>query len=604
MKSFKRFGGIVLMKQLLQESYQNMVKKYEFTDLQFSTNINMIIREALNSFIKNCENAAIWCYGIHTKVLMADFMNELKDIKYIIDKTHANSAESGFKIILEEQISKEKIDGIIISTYKYKDEIIEILNNEYSGIKYLDLYQALQEQGICLNESYYFHNHPYYKYRKIHEIQKNFNNPLLCDKQEEYCKRLIGEYVNIKDFSSAITCARWLNQEYPKKINEDLLQDLYNIYMLEKNAAGSIEADNLIMLCFDGVRRKDLCNGLMPNLNLLITDKMHFYKNAYSSSTSTYESLIPAYSENNDLRTKYYNDIPIAEEKCRFICEAIKQKRNIFFYTDSGDYIDSKSIVYNYNFQTATEKIWDFVMDAVDEKNGLFYIHILYESHFSYPNPYTLNDLVTDGTNVFFDYLDRNGGKLRTDYEKQHQDALRYLDDVIPDFLNQLKCRMVIYADHGNIIPEKETDIKDIDETMYTFHEDLIRIPLAIKSPETGIGQTEKLESLMSLNSMIVSLMQGKCYHSEPHSFVKIQRSALYNPDFQFIYRKYGQEHGLLAFEAFVFENNYKLVIFSDGITELFSIEDEKKVNGKLKEELFSQIKDFVTVCELENVKL
>lgn len=85
--------------------------------------------------------------------------------------------------------------------------------------------------------------------------------------------------------------------------------------------------------------------------------------------------------------------------------------------------------------QTATEKIWDFVSDAVDESNGFFYIHILYESHHSYPNPYTRTPLVID---VLFDYLSRNGGKLRTDYDAQQKEALHYLDDVLSPILEGL----------------------------------------------------------------------------------------------------------------------------------------------------------------------
>lgn len=149
---------------------------------------------------------------------------------------------------------------------------------------------------------------------------------------------------------------------------------------------------------------------------------------------STFESLIPAYSENNDLRTRYYDSTQIPEGDCRFISEAIRQKRRIHFYTDSIAFTDSENVMVEDKSQTATEKIWSFISDAQNVENGLFYVHILYESHYSYPNPDTISELVTDGSNIMFDYLQKNGGELRADYVQQHEDAVRYLDRVLTPF--------------------------------------------------------------------------------------------------------------------------------------------------------------------------
>ena len=50
------------------------------------------IKEYLRKFTESCQNPAIWCYGNHTKMLMADFIFELKKVKYIIDNNLKNAS--------------------------------------------------------------------------------------------------------------------------------------------------------------------------------------------------------------------------------------------------------------------------------------------------------------------------------------------------------------------------------------------------------------------------------------------------------------------------------------------------------------------------------
>ena len=237
--------------------------------------------------------------------------------------------------------------------------------------------------------------------------------------------------------------------------------------------------------------------------------------------------------------------------------------------------------------------------------SGLFYIHILYESHYSYPNPYTTEELVAAGTHIMFDYLGHNGGKIRTDYSRQQKDSLRYLDDVVVPLLENLQCRMVLYADHGNILIDKEEDIKSIEKTKYTFHEDLIQVPFAIISPEMEIGVDHSLVSTMELNNVIIGLMNKMPVQLKKSDFIKVVRSEIYNPDFRYLYQKVNNEHGLLAFEVFLFEEGYKLAVYADGIVELYLTETDAKVEDKQrKQRLLDRIKDKITVCAQEQLVL
>lgn len=588
------------MRKLLEDYYHNLLKKCDMGDICDSHSVNKVIKESLQNFVKNCSVPAIWCYGKHTKMLMTDFMYEMKEVHFVIDAGYNGSEKTGFQIIREEDIIDNGIDGIIISSFKYREEIRKTILDKYPDIKYLDIYEKLEEKGIRLNFEYFSQNHPYSHYNNINTFRKKVKNACTEDEKKKLYQLVLEEYVEIKDFKSAIECIHEATRDINTDEFQDILVMLNEIYRLEVQAASSISDSNVLMMCMDGLRRQDVLDNIMPKMKVWIDNNTLFYKNAYSVSTSTFESLIPTYSENDDLRTRYYDKNIVTENQCRFVKEAVRQKRKIFFYTDSTQYIDSDNISVTDKAQTATEKMWDFILDAVDEKNGLYYVHVLYESHFSYPNPYTEDKLVADGTSIMFDYMTVNGGRLRADYDRQHRDALRYLDNVLMPLLEKLNCRMVVYADHGNVILPRQTDVLNIDRTKFSYHNDLIQVPLIIKSPETGTGVSEDLESIMSLNQIIIELMRNETVILDKKEYVKIVRSEIYNPDFKYIYHKCGFDQELLAFEVFIFRDGIKLAVYSNGKSELFDAENDIMIdNLNEKEQLISIIKDKITVCNM-----
>lgn len=548
-----------------------------------------IICKSLITFVNGCNQPAIWCFGEHTKVLMADFIYELKKVNYIIDEKYSGSLNSGFKFISENEIAKLNIDGIIISSFKYRNEIKKEIIKNNPTVKYLDIYEVLAKAGIDCESEYYMGSHPFDFYKKINDKKLKYQN----NNNMNALIELINLFVNIKDFYCAINYTKKLMEISDDKVTRKLLSKLEEIYKLQLIAAEKISDKNVVMICFDGLRRKDI--NLLPELSEYINNSMLYFDNAYSISTSTYESLIPAYSNNYDLKTKYYEKNIIEKNGCSFINEALHQGRNIYFYTDGMHFVENDQIKVIEESQTATQKIWDFIIDSCEEENGLFYIHFLYESHFSYPSPYIDVPVVAEGTNILFDYLPINGGKLKTDYDLQHKEALRYLDNVISPFIKVLNAKIVLFADHGNIILNQKETLKDIKYTMLTFDKDLIEIPIAIKN-NAGLAKRDgKLCSLSNINSIICSLLKDEEINIENEKFIKVQRSEIYNPDFKYIYRLLEAEQGLLAFELFIFENGYEIVIYSDGMVELYFNEhkiDEKKI----QESLYDEIKDYITV--------
>lgn len=589
------------MEKQLKKMYEMLFDVYHLEQPIEAGDICGIISKSLRSFLVECKNPAIYCNGGHTKMLMADFMCELRNVKYIVDNYSKEQAAKGFHIIRDEELEQYGIDGVIISSFKFREDIVKSLQEKHPNLKYLNLYDKFAENGIDLQSDYYYHNHPYHYYHSINGLQKKIRS---CTEKEELitiCKEIITKYIHIKDFRTAIYWAQQLIKQDRTKESQNLLYDIQKLYEQELLAISQIAEENVLMLCVDGLRRRDLEDESLPKLSKELRTHAYVFNDAYSYSTSTYESLIPVYSENKDLSTHYYQKNVVPEEACRFIQKAKQQKRNIFFYSDMDEFIDSDCIQRSGAFQTVTEKIWNFILDAEDEKKGLFYIHILYESHYSFSNPYTRDSLISEGTAMLFDFLPQKGGKLRTNYEQQHNDSMKYLDDVLTPFIKRLKCRMLFFADHGNLMLEQNCSLNNVRKDQLLCGEEWVQIPYVIKSPEMQVGESNQLMTLMSLNDIVISLLEKTKYEIPNNEYIKIARSELYNPDFRFLYKEIEKEKYLQAFEAFIFSNHLKLIVFADGTMELYEGEKDTLLeDSKTMCMLARKVKKDITVCNIE----
>lgn len=579
----------------LSEKYQNLIKKYNIDKIIINEKKSYNGTVILRSFMQSHKQVAIYGYGALTKRLMSDFVFELKNVKYIIDDDISDE-DSGYTIISESEINNYEIDGIILCSEDNINEIIDRIKRNNASMHFLSLSSIYGSSSLNIN--------PNLNYEWINRIQNKIDSSPNINLQD--MANLMIRYIVIKDFRLALDIAKRIYKIVKDDMFNSIIIDLNDLYKSMINVTKK-KSNNVLLLCIDGLKRIDMPSLYMPKLSTIIYKKSYRYTNAYSVSTSTFESLIPTYSENDDLRTKYYESNVIPFGKCKFINEANKQGRNIYFYTDIWKYIDDVNIKFTEKPSTAAEKIWDFLVDYEKEEYGLFYVHINAETHYSFPNPYTKELLFLNGTNIIIDEYRNmvNGeGHMRTDYSVQKRDSLHYIDDLVSPFMENLSCRTLIFADHGNLedfVYSPNTKIEDIPKLDWSCAETRIRIPLVIISPEMGIGESDDLISLMELNNILISLMNNKKFDYNKKTFIKVLRSAIYNPELKFLCKITNAEHELHAFECFIFVSNYKLVIYSDGSVSLYYSKNDREVaNLPLKKMLFSCVINDITVCEPE----
>ena len=545
---------------MMEQKYRELCEILDISEGKNYSELNYLIKEVLIDFMKDKQQPAIYCNGIHTSRLMADYVYELKKVKYIIDQNESSIAE-GYNVISKGQIDENGIDAVIISSFKFRKQIGIELKNSFPHVRVLDIYEELEMRGIILKCEYYKINHPYSHYQEINSINLKIENGSATTEDK---KRLLSEYIKIKDFKNAKMCLEKLQNCLELDISLQVSSLLSEIEALKLEYARRIASQNVVMLCCDGLRREDVCENKMPIINKWMTEKTHFFDNAFSYSTSTFESLMPVYSGNIDLSSDDYTKNVVNENECAFLQVAISQNREIYFYTDSDHMIESDNVHYVGETQTVTQKIWNFLCDAININNGLFYIHELYETHFSFPSPYVESDIVAEGTNILFDFLPHNGGVIRTDYEKQQLQAVKYVDEMLGPILNELKCKVILFADHGNLVLNNKTTLEKINDEDLLASNTLTHIPLAIYDGN-DVNNDMTLLSLYDLPSFIINLLNDEKINISKKEYIKIARNELYNPNFKSIYSMKAREEYRQAFEKFVFANGEYIYLFADG---------------------------------------
>lgn len=340
------------IRQDLEERYKKLFIDYNLeAPIIDGGNIALIMKRSLQKFLKNAKNPAIYGFGEHTTTLMADFIFELKKVKYIIDDTdHISGRANGFILIHEDEINKYEIDTVIVSSvYSIRKTIKERLNLKFPNLPILDFYDEFEKNGLQIQTEYYHTCYPYQHYMQINKLQYEISQCTDESVIKEKYQKLLTKYLYLKDFRTAILtlnnwrCLHFLNEEEKRKL-ERLQTDVTSLYTLQQQAAASLSEKHVLMLCFDGLRQQDLSEHTMPKLKKLLNTTSYCFTNAYSCSTSTYESLKPAYSGNNDLRTRYYETVSIDSNLCSFVSMAKSQNRDIYFYCDGVHYTP----VYNF----------------------------------------------------------------------------------------------------------------------------------------------------------------------------------------------------------------------------------------------------------------
>lgn len=573
------------IKFLIEEYLPN---EEDFQDVDIVNLIGKIIE-------KNCKNKnfAIWGAGEHTENLHKYFSLELKDAKCIIDN-NKNLIENkflGFKVIAPKDISKYKIDVIIISSYAGRISIGQQIRRLVPNCKIIDFYEILENEGVKLRNPFYLNETIYTKLYQLRiEIENIYNK---VEKQKKL-KKLIFLYLKIRDFFNAKNFIKvYINENYgdSDKFNM-LLKQVDEINQILSNSIRKRNGNDIFMLFFDSLRAKDVFNENTPMTCLKnILDKSVCFYNAFSPSIFTYESIPSTLTG----KLPFYNDLYkrklVNEEEVNFIKNAIDKGYDIKIYTvDYWKIVKGKDIKCGKYSNYMSKNLWNAICDLAQNKskNTIYLLYFLQETHpphmcgyhniepVEHNTPFTCDDIVE---------------QEQYNFNMQYDDCLKYIDKQLDFYFNIMseESIKIIFSDHGQIIEQAQNNLDEIG-TLAGWHDDRFHIPLIINSKKIKAIKYDDIFSMVDFSLLISGLMNSELKIVKK-DFVEIDFSKICNDVIIKKYLKENYDDYIYGFKVFR-SNKYKLVITGNQKIKLYKLPYENvEINDrKLINEIIEKI--------------
>ncbi|ACD22528.1 LTA synthase family protein [Clostridium botulinum] len=561
---------------IYREKYLEIMKDF-FKEEKIDNNLEYICKIIHDCIIGNCDkykNIAIWGAGEHTDNLMKYFAVQLKKLKYVIENNIevAKAKYSGYEIIAPDDIIDSNIDCVFISSFASRKQIATSIKNINKNIKIIDFYEVLEEKKIFLPAPFYMLSD---EYLEIDKLLKQLNNSLMIEHKKDVLYKLILQYAKIYDFKNMFKFIDVL-LKIDNKNELEVLQFKFKLEQLLKEISQKLKGqkDHLILLYIDALRYKDIYDlNNMPYLKCIAENNVDF-NNAFSTSITTYESMVSCLSSQMPLENENYKRNFINEEECGFVKEAINKGYKINFYILGHDrFVDSKHINYKSGGTYSATTLWNFITDlAVEESKSISLLYFMQESH--PPHIGGSHKINVKPHNTPFSTGEKVN-QAQEEYSQQYYEALNYLDYQIQFFMEMLceENSVVVFSDHGQIIEKAQCNIKDID-TLPGWHDERYKIPLLIKDKRFKNQQIDELFSLIDFNSLLIGIINGElCINKR--SFIEMQFSKIHNK----VIRKLFLENGLKDYiDSFkVYRNEYyKLVVINENKVRVYKLDDKE----------------------------
>ncbi|MGN2369746.1 sulfatase-like hydrolase/transferase [Clostridium cagae] len=561
---------------IYREKYLEIMKDF-FKEEKIDNNFEYICKIIYDCIIENCdtyENIAIWGAGEHTDNLMKYFAVQLKKLKYVIENNTeiAKVKYVGYEIIAPDDIIDSNIDCVFISSFASRKQISESIKNINKNIKIIDFYKILEKKNLFLTAPFYMLSD---QYLVIDKLLKQLNNSLIIEYKKDILYKLILQYAKIYDFKNMFKFIDiLLKMGYKKEL--EVLQFKFKVEELLKEISKKLKGqkEQLILLYIDALRYKDISNlNNMPYLKGIAENYVDF-TNAFSTSITTYESMVSCLSSQMPLENENYKRSFINEDECDFVKVAVKKGYNINFYILGHDkFVDSKHINYKPGGTYCATTLWNFITDlAISESKSISLLYFMQESH--PPHIGGSHKVNIKAHNTPFSTGDRVS-QTQEEYSQQYYEALNYLDSQIKFFMGML-CEdnsIVVFSDHGQIIEKAQSAIKDVG-TLPGWHDERYKIPLIIKDKRFKNQQVDELFSLIDFNSLLIGIMNGElCINKR--NFIEMQFSKMHNKVIRTLFSENGLEDYIDSFK--VYRNEYyKMVIINENKVRGYKLGDEE----------------------------
>ena len=545
-----------------------------------------ILHEVGKILRETCENKkfAIWGSGDHTTQLYKYFSIEMKDAKFIIDNNKSKDGKTLLKFNIKYPRIDElkKLDTIFISSFSSAKTIENQIKDMNIDVEVVNIYKRLGDKGINLKAPFYYDTSVY---MELYNLNKLFKE----NKQEDTLKKIILNYLGIRDINNAKKYIKvYLENNYSRN-NEirKLLNEIENIEAEIKSKIDNVAKNNIFIFYWDALRYKDVFSKQtkMKYVNSIL-DKSTYFTNLYSPSITTYESVPTILTGLDPDSSQIRDNTTVKDDQCAFIKKAQEQGYKIKIYSGYWNIIDGEKIEY-FDGNYATLTIWNAICNMISSQENKN-IYILYFWQETHPPHLCGNHEKLPIAHLTPFSGDELYPQSQDEYNNQYSECLSYVDKVTEYYYNILgdKTLKILFSDHGQIIEKATYELKDI-KTLAGWHDDRVHVPLVITGGHINRKKIDGLNTLMNFNKIMNLILEKQQIVIDSENKVYFKFSKMQNNIIIKNYLKAGLEDYLYGFTVYITDKYKCVVTGNDKIRYFNKVNDEeifdKEIIGKIK---------------------
>lgn len=510
------------------------------------------------------------------------------DIVGIFDRNTATEKVCGYSVYPIEQINEINPDCVIITSFAHRTDMkAELRDLNYAG-RVVDIYDHLAENGYFFDASYWAWTDPRVYYLHINHIKNRYYSEKDTNIKEIYLRKLIGCYLNIRDFVDLKKYVGEYNRLFNDGLN-NLIGDIENVLNDVKQALADRKHRTIAMFWIDQLKYTDV--ERMTFLKNYGEDSV-FFERCYTQNLQTSTTFKMMFSGKDVLDDKSYLIDTIRSDNSIVYRELVENdfdfryigwgKNNVYFDGISNYSLERDNCFVSLN-------AWNMIMDTINNNGDHFYLMHSFEVH-EHHWCGEMSDALYDIHKVTFDQ-----------FKTRYYECVDYVDKQLEFYLTFIgdDCDVIVMSDHGQEL-----------ENVFLFDEN--NNPYC-KKYKLGRWSDSSLHTVMILHSLafekkhiegffnlvdfveIVRSLLKKKWMVQERAYSKIQSMPFYSlSGLKKIYATDNLKYAMLV--KGIITKEAKFLEYADG-TEEYYLGDNETDNHICDPELEKKIEECRFIC-------
>jgi len=396
----------------IEQKLEEIIYKYNlcvnYPEWRLYYQAKKLIVELFESFPEN-KKVAIRGIGGHTKRVM-EILEEhhLKNkISYLVDqKEDIPSNLYGIEVLSVEEAEKRDIDVYVISSFIHEWAMMTELRRKNDGVVIIGLYSYFRRKQVALSKEFYFIR-PHIEYVTLFFCHEALDGACSLEEEENLIKELIFLYLEIRDFVGAF---KWMDTYVKKGFNE-----VQKYYLAKK------EIEELLIQieeCLKEDNKKDIVVNWLDNVPNRDFSKMNWlyehckqgliFDYAFSPHATTRSAMMNLFKASlpQEGKSRAFHKEKVTVKNSPLLECLEKQDYKFKFianrYTYKELFEEQDIIKFDYSFfdsgsnaeGCSTQLQWYALAERLKNNTaGLYFIHNVSETHWSYMCPTSLGTL-------------------------------------------------------------------------------------------------------------------------------------------------------------------------------------------------------------------